>query len=240
MASPMVRESRAMDLNADLGEGFPLDDALLARVTSASVCCGAHAGDPATILRTLREAKARGVVVGAHPGYPDREHFGRRERPATAAEVEALIRSQVADLAALADQVGLPIRFVKPHGALYNQAQRDPEIATGVVAALAPLGLPVLGLPGSILSVEAARAGLRYVAEGFPERRYRPDGTLVPRAEPDAVIVDPAEVDEQVVRLVARGVETLCLHGDAPEAVAWADRICAALGRAGIGLRGFA
>ena len=124
-----------IDLNADLGEGFPWDDDLLDRVTSASLSCGAHAGDVESIRRTLRSAISRGVVVGAHPGFPDREGFGRRERETSRDEAEALVLEQVAALARLAEEVGGVIRFVKPHGAFYNQAQTDPEIASGIVAA---------------------------------------------------------------------------------------------------------
>ena len=136
-AAPVV-QPRSIDLNADLGEGFPNDRALLDRVTSASICCGAHAGDAATIGETLRLAARAGVVVGAHPGFADRQGFGRRVQSATAGEVEHLILDQVADLKRLADLAGVPIRFVKPHGALYNQAQNDDEIARGVIAADVP------------------------------------------------------------------------------------------------------
>jgi 5-oxoprolinase (ATP-hydrolysing) subunit A len=229
-----------IDLNADLGEGFPNDQALLARVTSASISCGAHAGDRGTILETLREAKARGVQVGAHPGYPDREGFGRREQSMSAEAVERLILAQFDELAALADEVGLTLRYVKPHGALYNQAQRQVVIAEGVIGAVARLGLPVLGQPGSVVEDQARAADVRFVAEGFPDRRYRPDGRLVARSEPDAVLSDLAEVEAQVVRLVEQGViRTLCIHGDDPSAVANADTIRAALERHGIGTKRF-
>jgi len=225
---------RTIDLNADLGEGASHDAELLDRVTSASICCGAHAGDRATILDTLRLAKARGVCVGAHPGYADREAFGRRERSATAAEVRRLILDQVRDLERLAAEVGLILRFLKPHGALYNQAQRQEEIARGVLDAAASLQLPVLGQPGSLLHREAIRRGVRYVTEGFADRRYRADGRLVPRDEPNALLHDPVEVEAQVVRLVAEGVDTLCLHGDDPRAVDHADVLRAILHRHGI------
>jgi 5-oxoprolinase (ATP-hydrolysing) subunit A len=229
-----------IDLNADLGEGFPNDQALLARVTSASISCGAHAGDRGTILETLREAKVRGVQVGAHPGYPDREGFGRREQSMSAEEVERLILAQFDELAALADEVGLTLRYVKPHGALYNQAQRQVVIAEGVIGAVARLGLPVLGQPDSVVEDQARAADVRFVAEGFPDRRYRPDGRLVARREPDAVLSDLAEVEAQVVRLVEQGViRTLCIHGDDPSAVANADTVRAALERHGIGTKRF-
>ena len=177
----MGHVARAIDLNADLGEGFPNDAVLLGLVTSACVCCGAHAGDPTTILATLRVARERGVIVGAHPGYPDREGFGRREMEMSAEQVEALIRSQVGDLLALAKTAGAAVRFLKPHGALYNQAQRDPKLGAGVLAAAKALGLPIVGLPESRLATEAKAADVRFIAEGFPERRYRRDGSLVPR-----------------------------------------------------------
>ena len=194
--------SRAIDLNADLGEGCGNDRALLERISSASICCGAHAGDPATIRETLRAARDRGVAVGAHPGYPDREGFGRRERSVTAAEVENLILEQVARLRTLAGEEGLTIRFLKPHGALYNQAQRDGEVARGVLAAASRLGLPLLGQPGSLLESRARGHGVRFIAEGFPDRRYRDDGSLVPRGEPGAVLHDLAEIEASVQRLV--------------------------------------
>jgi UPF0271 protein len=231
---------RTIDLNADLGEGCPNDRALLARVTSASICCGAHAGDPDSIGATLAATRESGVVAGAHPGFPDREGFGRRERRIGAVEVERLILDQVEALRILAEAVGVPVRFLKPHGALYNQAQGQEEVARGVVAAAMRLGLPLLGQPGTLLESLARESKVGFIAEGFPDRRHRDDGSLVPRGEPGAVFRDPREIEAQVVRLVAEGrVATLCIHGDEPGAVANADRVRLMLDRNGIGTRSF-
>jgi UPF0271 protein len=236
----MSGSERAIDLNADLGEGFPNDLALLDRVSSASVCCGAHAGDPDVIRRTLLAAVERGVVVGAHPGYRDREGFGRREQDATTEEVELLVLDQVADLDRLGRDLGVPIRFVKPHGALYNQAQHEEKIARGVVQAVARWGLPLLGRPGTLLEALAHSAGLRYVAEAFPDRRYRPDGSLVPRDEPGAVLTDPEAVAANVEGLLADGLAaTLCIHGDEPNAPPVAERLRSTLRGLGIAVRPF-
>jgi UPF0271 protein len=231
---------RAIDLNADLGEGFPNDAALLARVTSASIACGAHAGDPATIARTLTEARDRGVVVGAHPGYADRAGFGRREQNLPSGEVTRLIVDQVAYLGTLAAGLGMAIRFVKPHGALYNQAQREVDVASGVVAALVQLKFPLLGQPDSVLEACALAAGVTYISEGFPDRRYRADGRLVPRSQADAVLHEADEIEAQVVRLVEQGLMTLCIHGDDPRAVANAETFRAILDRQRIEVRSFA
>jgi UPF0271 protein len=230
---------RHVDLNADLGEGFPNDRAILDLVTSASICCGAHAGDPAVILQTIREAARRNVVIGAHPGFADREHLGRREQAASATTVEELILDQVASLAATAAEVGRFVRYVKPHGALYNQAQWQAEAAEGVVAAMARLHLPLLGQAGSLLEARARDCGVVFISEGFPDRRYRDDGRLVPRSEPDAVLTDPREVEAQVLRLVDRGVATLCIHGDDPRAVENARTVRTLLERHAIVLKGF-
>ncbi len=238
--SVMVSESRRLiDLNADLGEGFPDDEALLDRISSAGIACGGHAGDRAVCLQTIEIARRKGVIIGAHPGYPDREEFGRRERVATADEVARIIDEQLSQFASWAAEVGAIVRFVKPHGALYNQAQRDLEIAVGVVTAVLDWGLPVLGLPGSVLEREVLRAGLSFVPEGFADRRYRPDGTLVPRSEPEALIDDPGESERQALILIDRGLRTLCLHGDDPTALAKADRLRAAFGRAGVVVQSF-
>jgi 5-oxoprolinase (ATP-hydrolysing) subunit A len=234
------RRHGSIDLNADLGEGCPNDRALLGRVTSASICCGAHAGNPSSIRETLQIACELGTVTGAHPGYPDREGFGRREQTVTSLEVERLILDQVAALQELASEVNVPIRFIKPHGALYNQAQRQEEVARGVVAAAAWLRLPLLGQPGTFLETLARDGGIRYFSEGFPDRRYRADGSLVPRSEPGAVLRDLHEVEAQVVRLVDEGrVRTLCIHGDEPQAMANADRVRVFLSRNGIEIRNF-
>lgn len=230
---------RAIDLNADLGEGCPWDRDLLARVSSASLCCGAHAGDPAVISETLRAARAFGVEVGAHPGFPDRAGFGRRHRQISASETTDLVRSQVANLRQLASAEGVAIRFLKPHGALYNQAQGDPEIALGVVSAARSLGLAVLGLPAGAVQSEAARQSVRFVAEGFADRRYTPDGRLVPRSEPSALLSNPAEIAAQALALVDRGIDTLCLHGDREPGVALADLLLATFQRSGIVVRSF-
>jgi UPF0271 protein len=231
---------RSIDLNADLGEGFLNDRALLELVTSASICCGVHAGSDQVIRQTLREASARGVVVGAHPGYPDREGFGRREQKLPREQVQHLICLQLAALANLAKEFDVEISYLKPHGALYNQAQRDMDIANPVVTAALIFGLPLLGQPGSVVEGEARNNQVPYFAEGFPDRRYRPDGSLVPRSEPDAVLSDPVEIDAQVLRLVNEGrVATLCIHGDDPRAVANAELVREVLTRHGISLRGF-
>lgn len=230
----MSPAGHSIDLNADLGEGCPWDDALLQRVTSASVCCGAHAGDAETSLRTLRQAQARGVAIGAHPGFADRAAFGRVEQTISGSEVERLVLEQVHTLATLAASLGLEIRFVKPHGALYNQAQRDPEVACGVLRAVAALELPVLGQPHTVLAEMAQRQGVRYIKEGFADRRYLEDGRLVPRSQPGAILADPAEIEAQVLRLVEQGIDTLCIHGDDPRSVALADQVRSILGRARI------
>ncbi len=220
-----------IDINADLGEGFANDADLLDLVTSASISCGAHAGDRRTILGTLSAAKERGVILGAHPGYLDREHFGRVEKVVSSIDVYRLILDQFLSLAIIATEAGAVLRFVKPHGALYNQAQREEVVARGVVDVVKDLDLALLGQPGSVLERLAREAGLRFVAEGFPDRRYRADGRLVPRTEPDAILNDPAEVEAQVVRLVKGGLETLCIHGDDPRAVANATDVRKALAR---------
>lgn len=230
---------RIIDLNADLGEGFPDDDALLDRISSACISCGGHAGNREVCLETMDIARRKGVVIGAHPGYPDRAGFGRRERVASAREVTQVIKDQLLQFESWAAEAGAIVRFVKPHGALYNQAQRDPDIAIGVVMAVIDRALPLLGLPGSILEREVLRAGLTFIPEGFADRRYRADGTLVPRSEPGAVIDDPSESERQAIALINRGLRTLCLHGDDPNAVARADRLRAALEREGVVVRSF-
>ncbi|MDR3634213.1 MAG: LamB/YcsF family protein [Isosphaeraceae bacterium] len=235
----MKNTSRSVDLNADLGEGFPNDEALLRRVTSASICCGAHAGDHDTIAQTLSLARRYRVTVGAHPGFADREQFGRREWPVSALAVAELITEQFEALNSMAREHEVSVRFVKPHGALYNQAQRDPSIAEGVIAALLRLAVPVLGQPGGELERFARETGVPFISEGFPERRYGPGGRLVARSEPDAVLHDPFEIGAQALRLVASGVRSLCIHGDDPSAVAKADIVLAALKADGVALRGF-
>jgi UPF0271 protein len=240
--TPAAAARRSIDLNADVGEGCPNDRLLLYGdlVTSASVACGAHAGDPDVIRQTLGYARDRGIAIGAHPGYPDREHFGRRERAMSADAVTAMILDQAEFLIDLAAEVGVAVRFLKPHGALYNQAQRQSEIARGVVDAAADLGLPLLGQPGSVLEGLALGRGIRYIAEGFPDRRYRADGSLVPRSEPDAILHDTEEMRQQVSLLVAHHhVATLCIHGDDPRAVENARLVCQCLGALGVAVRSF-
>ena len=229
-----------IDLNADLGEGAGTDAELMPLVTSANVCCGLHAGDPQTIRDTLLLAKRHGVAVGAHPGYADREHFGRREFDLTPREVATWCVYQIGALIGMARSFGVTVRYVKPHGALYNQACRDEDAAVGVIDAAAVFGLPVIGLPDSSLHAEAEDR-VPFFAEGFADRRYRPDGSLVPRSEPDAFVHDPREAVEQVERLIReRGVRTVCVHGDNPEAVAFARAVREALLARGFTLKPFA
>jgi UPF0271 protein len=233
-------DAPSIDLNADLGEGFPNDRSLLDLVTSASICCGAHAGSDETIRQTLSDARDRGVVVGAHPGYADRQGFGRREEQLTSEQVESLITEQFSALDWLARAAGVSIAYLKPHGALYNQAQYQEPIARGIVAAVAALDLPLLGQPGTLLEKLCVEHDLRYIAEGFPDRRYRDDGSLVPRSEPNAILVDPEEIAQHVLRLVkARRFATLCIHGDDPRALSNAELVRMILKRHGTPVRSF-
>lgn len=232
-------EVKTIDLNADLGEGFPWDAALLELVSSASVSCGAHAGDRETILTTLREARRRGVVVGAHPGFADCEGFGRRERAATLAEIAELVLAQTDFLKTLAETEDVVVRFVKPHGALYNQAQREDGIAAGVIAAVKSLGLPILGLPGSRVEHHARIAGVRFVREGFADRRYDASDRLVPRGQPDAILHVPSEIERQAIALQTSGIETLCVHGDNPDSVELARLVRSTMSREQVRLESF-
>jgi UPF0271 protein len=221
-----------IDLNADLGEGAGFDEQLMPLITSANVCCGAHAGGPQEIAATFELARRFGVVVGAHPGYPDRENFGRGECHLADSEITRLVHQQIQELESLAREKELAVSFVKPHGALYNQACREKHIATAVVAAVleSPTPLTVLGLPGR----------LPFVPEGFADRRYRPDGSLVPRTEAGAFVHDPQEAVEQIRWLIGqKGVRTICVHGDNPDAVAFARKVREALLGAGIELKAF-
>lgn len=225
----------SIDLNADLGEGAGFDAELMTLVTSANVCCGFHAGDPVTARQTLSLALQHGVAVGAHPGFPDRKHFGRRELAWSAAEVRTHCQYQVGALDALARLVGVRVKYLKPHGALYNQACRDPELAKAIVAVALLSGLAVVGLPNSELATAAGRLNVPFFAEGFADRRYQPDGSLAPRSEAGAFIEDPAEAVEQVDWLIReKAVRTICIHGDNPESVKFARAV-----REGLLLRGF-
>lgn len=213
---------RIVDLNSDLGEGGDADDEILSLVTSANVSCGAHAGDDRSIGSALDLARRSGVIVGAHPGYADRDDFGRRELDLSPTEIRDLVSNQVAALVDRARRAGVAVRYIKPHGALYNQACRLDTVAAPIVDAAVRLGLPLLGLPGSRLE-HLAKSRVPFFSEGFADRRYRPDGSLTPRSEPGAVLTDPAEAAEQALRLIQSGqVRSLCVHGDHPGAAAFA------------------
>jgi UPF0271 protein len=229
-----------IDLNCDLGEGCAYDAELMPLITSANIACGFHAGDPAVAHAALRSAAQHEVHVGAHPGFADREHFGRRELARTEQQVFEECVYQIGALAGLARAVGVPLRYVKPHGALYNLACRDDAYANPVVAATTLFELPLLGLPNSRL--QALCAGrCPFVAEGFADRRYLPDGSLVPRARADAFVEDPAEAVRQAEWLLReKGVRTLCVHGDNPKAVAFVRLLREALIGQGFTLRAFA
>jgi UPF0271 protein len=248
-----LMSAAVLDLNADLGEGAGDDDALLALVTSANVACGFHAGDAATMRAVARRAAALGVVVGAHVSYRDREGFGRRALEVPAATLAAEVGEQIAALEACCAEAGTRVRYVKPHGALYNAAARDRAIAEAVVAGVAPFGvLPVLAPPGSELLRAAGRAGLGGVAEGFADRGYRADGSLVARGEPGALLEGAEAIAARAVAFAggeiadAGGaplrleVRSLCVHGDTPGAVAAAGAVRDALERAGVRLEPFA
>jgi 5-oxoprolinase (ATP-hydrolysing) subunit A len=244
--SPAADSRLRVDLNADLGEGFGAytlgdDAAVLAFVTSANVACGFHGGDPRVMDRTVALAVRRAVAVGAHPGHFDLRGFGRRAIPAEPDEIEADVLYQVGALAAFARAHGTRLAHVKPHGALYHQAAADPAVARAVARGVARAdgALFLVGLAGSdTMRAAAAEEGLRFAGEAFADRRYEPDGTLRSRRLPDAVLTDPDAVAAQALALVRDGrADTLCIHGDAPNAGAVAEAVRGALTHAGVDVR---
>lgn len=244
----------ALDLNADLGESFGpwrmgQDAALLQVVTSANIACGFHAGDYAVMARTVDLALERGVAIGAHPGYPDLQGFGRRPMGLTPREAHDAVLYQLGALEAFLRARGARLNHVKPHGALYNAAAVDPELAAALAAAVHAFdpGLVCVGLAGSAMVAEGERLGLRVAQEAFADRAYEADGTLTPRSLPGAVLEGTEAVVARVVRMVRLGrvrartgedipleAHTLCLHGDGPHALAFAQELRTALQAEGV------
>ncbi|RDK09788.1 5-oxoprolinase subunit PxpA [Cupriavidus lacunae] len=241
-----------IDLNADLGEGCDNDEALLALISSANIACGWHAGDAATMVQTVKWALERGVAIGAHPSYPDRENFGRTEMQRDPEHVYADVLYQIGALDAIVRAQGGELHHVKPHGALYNQAARDPALAGAIVRAVRDFDsdLVFFGLAGSQMINVAREAGLRVKQEVFADRGYNPDGTLVRRGTPGALHEDEEVALNQTLTMVrekrVRAIdgswvpiqaETVCLHGDGAHALAFARRIRERLGAEGIAIR---
>lgn len=249
-----------VDLNADLGESFgryriETDAELLDLVTSASIACGFHAGDPVVMREAVSRAAARGVVIGAHPGYPDLVGFGRRDLSASPEEIEAMVIYQTGALSAFCGAHGVRLRYVKPHGALYNRAARDRAVARAVARAIHSVdpGLILLGLDGTIMIAEAEDAGLAVAREAFADRAYLPDGQLAPRGTTGAVLDDVETIAERALRMVTDRfvtaidgtrrivrADSLCVHGDGPRAVAMVRRLRERFEAEGIVLAPFA
>jgi 5-oxoprolinase (ATP-hydrolysing) subunit A len=214
-----------IDLNCDMGENIGNDEAIMPYITSANIACGFHAGDSGTMLKTIRLAKRYGVNIGAHPSWHDVEGFGRREMMLSNEEVEALVLYQIGALYAIAKSENMELHHVKPHGALYNQAAKDRGLANAIARAVKRFNdkLILVGLAGSSLIEAGVEAGLQVAKEGFPDRNYNPDGTLVSRKESHAIIESPEEVAGHAKQLIQDGIlfdgqpvrlDTLCLHGD--------------------------
>jgi UPF0271 protein len=246
-----------IDLNCDMGESFGpwvlgRDEAVMDAVTSINVACGFHAGDPGVMRRTVRLAAQRGLAVGAHPGLPDLQGFGRRAMAVTASEVHAMVLYQVGALHAFTQAEGIRLAHVKPHGALYNMAAADASLARAIAQAVRDFdpALVLVGLAGSHLVVEAEALGLRAASEVFADRAYEADGMLTPRSLPGSMVEDEALAAARVLRMVTEGLvasrqgpdvpvraDTVCLHGDQPRAVEFARRLRADLEGAGVTVR---
>jgi UPF0271 protein len=252
---------RTIDLNADIGEHASepgrgaADAALLGLITSGSVACGFHAGDAQVMRDTVIEAARCGVAIGAHPGYPDRVGFGRRELPATPTAIAAYVVYQIGALDAVCRAAGTRLRYVKPHGALYNRAAVDRPTAMAIADAIRSVdrSLGLLALAGSALYDAGREAGLPTAAEAFADRAYRADGRLAPRDAPGAVLTDPAAVADRALAIVRDGsvptidgttlavhADSLCVHGDTPDAAALLRAVRARLAGAGVTLAPFA
>lgn len=238
-----------IDLNADLGEGGECDAELIALASSVNIACGGHAGDENMMAHAIETALAAGAAIGAHPGYEDRESFGRKLLQLPLAEIGALMERQLERILGVAQRRGATLHHVKPHGALYLQACRDERLADAVAAAVARWmpGSLLYAPPGSAFETAASRHGLTMASEGFADRRYQDDGSLVPRSHPLAVIDDPEEAVRQALGMLGKRevmtlsgksiplpVRTLCVHGDSPAAVALLASVRAAVKASGI------
>lgn len=250
----MTSEFRTIDLNSDLGEGFGpfqvgADTALFPLTSSANVACGYHGGDALMMERTVARAVEAGVGIGAHPGFPDKVGFGRRPMQCTPAEIRADVIYQIGALGGFCAAAGVRLQHVKAHGALYNLAVHDSDVATAIAEGVAMIDADLLffAIPGSELAVAGERAGLTVIREAFADRAYLADGSLVPRSRPGAVIEDHDLVAERMVRLVREGVvetidgetiameaDTICIHSDTPTAVALAEAITKRFAKEGI------
>jgi UPF0271 protein len=247
----------AVDLNSDLGESFGawtrgMDEEVMGSISSSNIACGWHAGDAETMLRTVRAAKAKGVAVGAHPGYPDLLGFGRRSMACTPDELYAYTLYQVGALKSICESEGLELQHVKPHGAMYNQAAKDPKLADAIVGAIkmADAKIILLGLANSAFETAAKELGVPFASEAFADRGYMSDGSLVPRSQPGAFIHDPEQAADRMVKLIRDGeiatpdgktlklkAHSICMHGDNPEAVKMARTVRAAMERNGVVVR---
>lgn len=235
----------SVDLNCDMGESFGPwrmgnDAELMKYISSANLACGFHAGDATTMRRTVELAIENGVAIGAHPGYPDLQGFGRRSMAMPSAEVHDIVLYQISAAKGICEALGTRLHHVKPHGAMYNQAAKDPTMSRAIAEAvrLADPSLVLYGLSGSLLIIEAESIGLKTASEAFMDRTYQPDGTLTPRTEPNALIRDWETAAAQALSMVTRGTvaatngttvsitaETICIHGDGENALEFARSV---------------
>lgn len=246
-----------IDLNSDLGESFGawtmgMDEAVMDHISSSNVACGWHAGDAEVMVKTVRAAKAKGVAVGAHPGYPDLMGFGRRNMTCTPDELYAYTLYQVGALKSVCESEGVELQHVKPHGAMYNQAAKDPKLAAAIVKAVkvAGKGIALMGLANSAFETACGELSVPFASEAFVDRGYMPDGSLVPRSQPGAFIHDPDEAAARMLKLVKEGVivtpdghvlklvaHSICVHGDNPDAVKMAQVVRATLEKNGVAVK---
>jgi UPF0271 protein len=242
----------SIDINCDLGEGYPNDAELMKFISSANVACGFHAGDEYTMRHTVRLAIDNNVAIGAHPSFPDRENFGRTNMYLTYEEVSKLVAEQISDIKIICDDLNAHLHHVKPHGALYNMAVKDPELAKAIANAVAEFdrNLFFFGSPNSPMIYESERLGLRTASEVFADRTYQRDGSLTPRSESNALIENIDDCIEHVLRMIREQkviatdgsevpikADTICIHGDGEHAVEFASAIHNALTKEGFAVR---
>ena len=240
---------KQIDLNCDAGEGIDIEKAIIPLVSSISIACGGHTGNDESMRKTIQLAKKVGVAIGAHTSYPDRENFGRVKMNIDEETLKKSIKTQIETLHSIAIQENYPLTHVKPHGALYNEASKNNFLAELIARTLTEINptFSLWGPPKSALAEASAKFGIRFIAEGFADRTYQPDGSLTPRSQINALISNTAECINQVIRLVNEKkvttvngasiewpVQTICIHGDGPHALLFAEHIHAALKESGI------